>query len=64
MAMNKTQVVAASKAAIKTAMATAYSESEATYDEFAGIMADSIVDIIIQHILDNAETDPSGEGIL
>lgn len=64
MAMNKANCNAAVKAAIKTAMSSEYGEPESTYDDFAGILADGISDTIIQHILDNAETDPSGEGIL
>ena len=64
MAMNKAQAKTDVVAAIKTAFNSAYGEPEASYDEFANIMADTIVDIIIQHILDNAETSVDAESIL
>jgi hypothetical protein len=42
MALNATTIKAAARAALKTAMATAYSEPEASFDEFAGTVADSV----------------------
>lgn len=64
MAMDKATLVADVKAALKTAMVAEWGNTEPDYDPFAGILADQIVGAIIQHILDNAETDVSGEGIL
>lgn len=58
------------KADIKTATQDAafamWGSPEATYEafaDFADVIADACV-AALQHILDNAETDPSGEGIL
>ena len=55
MASNVAGTNATVKAAIKTAMASAYGEPEATYDEFAGILADAISDSILNEIKDNAD---------
>jgi len=38
--------------------------TEADFEPLAQILADEYVKPIIQHIIDNAETDPGGEGIL
>ncbi len=63
MAMDLVAAEAAVKADIKTAMAVAYGQPEATYDEFAGILAGSVT-LLLQHVLDNAETSVDAEAIL
>jgi len=55
MAINVTTTTATVKAALKTAMAAAYGSPEATYDEFAGIMADAVVPAILNEIKTNAD---------
>jgi len=45
-ATTKAAAIASAKANIKTAMATAYGEPEATYDEFAGIIANGVGEAI------------------
>ncbi len=55
MAINVSGTNATVKAAIKTAMATAYGEAESVYDEFAGILADAIATPILDEIKDNAD---------
>ena len=55
MAIDVTATTAASRAAIKTAMAAAYGEAESVYDEFAGILADNVVKVVLDEIKDNAD---------
>lgn len=67
MAMDKdalaTEIVTSAKAAMQTLWGTEET-TEADYEPLAQILADEYVKPIIQHILDNAETDTGGEGIL
>lgn len=62
MAINVTQIQADVKAAIKTAMSTAYGEAESVYDEFAGILSDAVVPAILNEIKDNADLTGVTEG--
>lgn len=67
MAMDKdalaASIVTSAKAAMYTLWGTELTE-EADFEPLAQILADEYVKPIIQHIIDNAETDPGGEGIL
>lgn len=66
MAMDKTALQTAIRSALKTKMQQNLN-SDATEDDFdplAKILAEEVAGAVIQHIIDNAETDPGGEGIL
>lgn len=64
MAMNKSQIKAEVVTALSEGMSEAYDNPASQYVEFAELIADNVVDVIIQNIFDNAETTPSGEGII
>lgn len=66
MAMNKTALQTAITSALKTRMRADLNPSatETDFEPFAEILAEEVAGAVIQHILDNAETDPGGEGIL
>jgi len=67
MAMDKEALAAAIVTSAKAAMYTLWgtdATTEADFEPLAQILADEYVKPIIQHIIDNAETDPGGEGIL
>ena len=67
MAMDKdalaTEIVTSAKAAMYALWGTDETV-EANFEPLAQLLADEYVKPIIQHILDNAETDTGGEGIL
>jgi hypothetical protein len=67
MAMDKETLVSDVTDALKQRMYDDLNPPEtATVEDFAPlatVMAEEIVGAIIQHILDNAETDPGGESI-
>lgn len=66
MAMDKVALQTAITAALKTRMKADLNPdvTEADFEPFALVMAEEVAGAVIQHILDNAETDPGGEGIL
>lgn len=66
MAMNLTTAKTEIKTAIQDAAFAAWGSTEASYEafeDFADVIADGVV-ASLQHIIDNAETDPGGEGII
>jgi hypothetical protein len=66
MAMNKTALQTAITAALKTRMQADLNPeaSESDFEPLAEILAEEVAGAVIQHILDFAETDVSGEAIL
>jgi hypothetical protein len=67
MAMDKDALAASIVTSAKAAMYALWGSDDTTESDFeplAQILADEYVKPIIQHIIDNAETDPGGEGIL
>jgi len=62
MAMNKATVITAAMDAFKIAMQGQYGGDLSDYDDIAANMVAPVVDAIIQHILDNAETDTALAG--
>lgn len=66
MAMNLITAKAEIKTVVQNAAFAKWGSAEATFEafeDFAEVIADGCVQAL-QHIIDNAETDPGGEGII